>query len=77
MVLDFVFLKMQLDDTFFMKQALAEAEKAFQSDEVPVGAIVVVGDRIIARAHNLTERLNDVTAHAEMQAITSAANFLN
>ena len=77
MVLDFVFLKMQLDDTFFMKQALAEAEKAFQSDEVPVGAVVVVGDRIIARAHNLTERLNDVTAHAEMQAITSAANFLN
>jgi tRNA(adenine34) deaminase len=77
MVLDFVFLKMQLDDTFFMKQALAEAEKAFQSGEVPVGAIVVVGDRIIARAHNLTERLNDVTAHAEMQAITSAANFLN
>ena len=77
MVLDFVFLKMRLDDTFFMKQAMAEAEKAFHADEVPVGAVVVVGDRIIARAHNLTERLNDVTAHAEMQAITSAANFLN
>jgi tRNA(adenine34) deaminase len=77
MVLYFVFLKMQLDDTFFMKQAMAEAEKAFHADEVPVGAVVVVGDRIIARAHNLTERLNDVTAHAEMQAITSAANFLN
>ena len=76
MVLYFVFLKMQLDDTFFMKQAMAEAEKAFHADEVPVGAVVVVGDRIIARAHNLTERLNDVTAHAEMQAITSAANFL-
>ena len=77
MVLYFVFLKMELDDTFFMKQAMAEAEKAFHADEVPVGAVVVVGDRIIARAHNLTERLNDVTAHAEMQAITSAANFLN
>ena len=57
MVLYFVFLKMQLDDTFFMKQAMAEAEKAFHADEVPVGAVVVVGDRIIARAHNLTERL--------------------
>ena len=77
MASDFVFLRVQLDDTFFMKQALAEAEKAFHADEVPVGAVVVVGGRIIARAHNLTERLNDVTAHAEMQAITSAANFLN
>ena len=70
MTLDFVFLRMQLDDSFFMKQALLEAEKAFHADEVPVGAVVVVGDRIIARAHNLTERLHDVTAHAEMQAIT-------
>jgi len=77
MPLDFVFLRMQLDDSFFMKQALLEAEKAFHADEVPVGAVVVVGDRVIARAHNLTERLHDVTAHAEMQAITSAANFLN
>ena len=77
MPLDFVFLRMQLDDSFFMKQALLEAEKAFHADEIPVGAVVVVGDRIIARAHNLTERLHDVTAHAEMQAITSAANFLN
>ena len=77
MHLVFVFLVMQLDDAYFMKQAMVEAEKAFNTDEVPVGAVVVVADRIIARAHNLMERLNDVTAHAEMQAITSAANFLN
>ncbi len=64
------------DDTYFMKKALQEAEAAFEKGEVPVGAIVVVQDRIIARAHNLTEQLNDVTAHAEMQAITAAANFL-
>ena len=67
---------MQLDDQYFMRKALEEAEKAYAIDEVPVGAIIVVQQRIIARAHNLTERLNDVTAHAEMQAITSAANFL-
>ena len=59
----FVFLNMELDDQFFMKQALIEAEKAALADEVPVGAVVVVGQRIIARAHNLTERLHDVTAH--------------
>lgn len=59
-----------------MKKALDEAEIAFEAGEVPVGAVVVVQNRIIGRAHNLTERLNDVTAHAEMQAITSAANFL-
>jgi tRNA(adenine34) deaminase len=64
------------DDTYFMKKALQEAEVAFEKGEVPIGAIVVVQDRIIARAHNLTEQLNDVTAHAEMQAITAAANFL-
>jgi tRNA(adenine34) deaminase len=64
------------DDTYFMKKALQEAETAFEKGEVPVGAIIVVQNRIIARAHNLTERLNDVTAHAEMQAITAAANFL-
>ncbi len=64
------------DDTYFMKKALQEAETAFEKGEVPVGAVIVVQDRIIARAHNLTERLNDVTAHAEMQAITAAANFL-
>lgn len=64
------------DDTFYMKQALAEAGKAFERGEVPVGAVVVCHDRIIARSHNLTETLNDVTAHAEMQAITAAANYL-
>ncbi|MDG5490805.1 nucleoside deaminase [Psychroserpens sp. SPM9] len=64
------------DDTYYMKKALQEAETAFDKGEIPVGAIVVINDRIIARAHNLTELLNDVTAHAEMQAITAAANFL-
>src|SRR3954465_8043376 len=64
-------------DEHFMKEALKEARKAFDADEVPVGAVVVANNTIIARAHNLTERLNDVTAHAEMQPITSAANFLN
>ncbi len=64
------------DDTYFMKKALQEAEAAFEKGEVPIGAVIVVQDRIIARAHNLTEQLNDVTAHAEMQAITAAANFL-
>lgn len=68
---------MEKKDHFFMQQALAEAKKALLADEVPVGAVIVHQDRIIARAHNLTERLNDVTAHAEMQAITSAAHFLN
>lgn len=64
------------DDTFYMKQALAEAQKAADRGEVPVGAVIVCRDRIIARSHNLTETLNDVTAHAEMQAITAAANYL-
>ncbi len=64
------------DDTYFMKKALQEAQDAFDKGEIPVGAVIVIKDRIIARAHNLTERLNDVTAHAEMQAITAAANFL-
>ncbi|WP_291871414.1 nucleoside deaminase [Maribacter sp.] len=64
------------DDTYYMKKALQEAEAAYDKGEVPVGAIIVIKDKIIARAHNLTELLNDVTAHAEMQAITSAANFL-
>lgn len=63
-------------DEFFMRQALKEAQDAFEEGEVPVGAVVVCGDRIIARAHNLTERLNDVTAHAEMQVVTAAADFL-
>lgn len=61
---------------YFMKKAYQEAEIAFEKGEVPVGAIIVVADKIIARSHNLTELLNDVTAHAEMQAITAAANFL-
>lgn len=65
-----------LDDSYFMRQALVEAGKAFDKGEVPVGAVVVCKERIIARAHNLTEMLNDVTAHAEMQAITAAANVL-
>ncbi len=65
-----------MDDTYYMKQALAEAEKAARRDEVPVGAVVVCRDRIIARAHNLTEALTDVTAHAEMQALTAAASHL-
>lgn len=64
------------DDVYFMKRALMEAEIAYEEGEIPVGAIVVVGNKIIARAHNLTERLTDVTAHAEMQAITAAANYL-
>ena len=64
------------DDAYFMKKALQEAEIAFDKGEVPIGAIITTQDRIIARTHNLTEQLNDVTAHAEMQAITSAANFL-
>ena len=64
------------DDAYFMKKALQEAEVAFEKGEIPVGAVIVVEDRIIARTHNLTELLNDVTAHAEMQAITSASNFL-
>lgn len=63
-------------DEYYMKIALQEAEAALGKDEVPIGCIVVANNRIIARAHNLTETLNDVTAHAEMQAITSAANFL-
>lgn len=64
------------DDVLYMKQALAEAQKAYDRGEVPVGAVVVCKDCIIARSHNLTETLNDVTAHAEMQAITAAANYL-
>jgi tRNA(adenine34) deaminase len=63
-------------DEQYMKLALAEAQKAYDAGEVPVGAIIVCKNRIIARAHNLTETLNDVTAHAEMQAITSAADAL-
>ena len=63
-------------DEYFMRQALQEAQNALDRDEIPVGCVVVCRDKIIARAHNLTETLNDVTAHAEMQAITAAADFL-
>ena len=63
-------------DVYFMNKALQEAEMAFEKGEIPVGAIIVVANKVIARTHNLTELLNDVTAHAEMQAITSAANYL-
>ena len=65
-----------MNDEHYMKQALAEARAAFARDEVPIGAVIVCNDRIIARGHNLTETLTDVTAHAEMQAITAAAGFL-
>jgi len=64
------------NDEYFMKKAFAEALQAFDKGEIPVGAVVVANGKIIARAHNLTETLNDVTAHAEMQAITAAANLL-
>lgn len=67
---------MQEDDKYYMKQALVEARKAFDRGEVPVGAVIVCQNRVIARSHNLTEALNDVTAHAEMQAITAASDYL-
>ena len=65
-----------MDDNYFMKLALQEAHQAFDRGEVPVGVVVVANQRIIARAHNLTEVLNDVTAHADMQAITADADML-
>lgn len=65
-----------MDDTYYMKMALAEARKAYEKDEVPIGAVIVCKGHVIARAHNLTEMLNDVTAHAEMQAITAAASAI-
>jgi len=63
-------------DEYFMQMALIEAEEAFEKGEIPVGAIIVIGNKVIARAHNLTQTLNDVTAHAEMQALTSAFHYL-
>ncbi|CAN5315965.1 nucleoside deaminase [soil metagenome] len=69
-------MQLIFDDSYFMRKALQEAQIAFDKGEVPVGVIVVIKNQIIARGHNLTEMLNDVTAHAEMQAITAAANFL-
>ena len=71
----FCFMEPIFTDEYFMKKALVEAENAFEKGEIPVGAIIVVENRVIARSHNLTEMLNDVTAHAEMQAITAAAHF--
>ena len=67
---------MILSDTYFMQKALQEAQIAFEQGEVPVGALITIGERIIAKAHNLTEKLTDVTAHAEMQAITAASEYL-
>ncbi|MBU2019020.1 MAG: nucleoside deaminase [Bacteroidetes bacterium] len=64
------------NDEYFMKQALMEAQKAFEKDEVPVGAVVVANQQVIARSHNLTELLTDVTAHAEIQAITAASEYI-
>ncbi len=69
-------MEILFDDTYFMQQALVEAAKAFDADEVPIGAVIVAGGKVIARAHNLVERLNDVTAHAEMMAFTAAADNL-
>src|SRR5690554_1427981 len=63
-------------DEYFMKKALSEAQIAFEKGEIPVGAVVVAGNQVISKSHNLTELLNDVTAHAEMQSITAAANYL-
>lgn len=69
-------MQLVFDDSYFMRKALEEAELAYEKGEIPVGVVIVANKQIIARGHNLTELLNDVTAHAEMQAITSAANFL-
>ena len=66
----------QSDDEKYMRMALAEARRAYEADEVPIGAVIVSRGQVIARGHNLTETLVDVTAHAEMQAITAAANYL-
>jgi tRNA(adenine34) deaminase len=64
-------------DEYFMNEAIKEAHKALEADEIPIGAVIVMKNKIIARAHNLTEQLNDVTAHAEMQVFTSASNYLS
>lgn len=69
-------MQLVFEDSYFMKKALEEAELAYEKGEIPVGVVIVANQQVIARGHNLTELLNDVTAHAEMQAITSAANFL-
>ena len=69
-------MQMVFDDSYFMQKALDEAQYAYEKGEIPVGVVVVIDQQIIARGHNLTELLNDVTAHAEMQVITSAASYL-
>ena len=69
-------MQLVFDDSYFMRKALDEAQLAYEKGEIPVGVVIVAKEQVIARGHNLTELLNDVTAHAEMQAITSAANFL-
>lgn len=69
-------MQLIFDDEYFMRKALDEASYAYEKGEIPVGVVIVINQQIIARGHNLTEMLNDVTAHAEMQAITAAANFL-
>ena len=75
-MLYFCFMENIFTDEYFMRKALNEAEIAFEKGEIPVGAIIVIDNIIIERSHNLTELLNDVTAHAEMQTITAAANYL-
>ncbi|MEP6683888.1 MAG: nucleoside deaminase, partial [Parafilimonas sp.] len=67
---------MLLNDEYYMQQALCEADKALEKDEIPIGAVIVINQKIIARAHNMTEQLNDSTAHAEILALTSAYNSL-
>jgi len=74
--LNFIEMENLFTDEYFMRIAFNEAITAFERDEIPVGAVIVCNNKIIAKAHNLTETLTDVTAHAEMQAITSAANYL-
>lgn len=69
-------MQLVFDDSYFMRKALEEAQLAYEKGEIPVGVVVVIDQQVIARGHNLTELLNDVTAHAEMQAITAAANYL-
>lgn len=76
LILYFYRMEKIFSDEYFMQKAYQEAELAFEKGEIPVGAVVVVNDRIIAKSHNLTQALNDVTAHAEMQAITASSNFL-
>jgi tRNA(adenine34) deaminase len=66
-----------MTDEYFMMQALKEAKQAFEEDEIPIGAVVILNERVIARGHNMTEKLNDPTAHAEMIALTSAFNFVS